>query len=210
VLAEPKYHLLEIGRPQIKAAIGDDGKPMNALKLNEDYELTQAVQSSNAGCYQFFYETRAKLRRSDANVKAIKEVHGIVVIKAAIPGNKVLIPKNFLELKGTIVQIGNIDLAISEACQDEDGSTKLNIRVYKGDLLAYWPNRIQLEDVKGNRYELKKTTLDSLDGRFQTTMFFEFAKPEIASVGPPVKLIVEDWTIVRHSIPFVFRDVPLP
>jgi hypothetical protein len=50
----------------------------------------------------------------------------------------------------------------------------------------------------------------SSDGRtYRISMYFSppFNKKD---VGPPAKLVFEDWIIHEHEIPFEFKDVPLP
>jgi len=72
-----------------------------------------------------------------------------------------------------------------------------------------WHERFQVEDDKGNKFRMNGRGTSS-DGRtYRISMYFSppFNKKD---VGPPTKLVFEDWIIHEHEIPFEFKDVPLP
>jgi hypothetical protein len=72
-----------------------------------------------------------------------------------------------------------------------------------------WHERFHVEDAAGNKFQMNGRGTSS-DGRtYRISMYFSppFNKKE---VGPPAKLVFEDWIIHEHEIPFEFKDVPLP
>ena len=72
-----------------------------------------------------------------------------------------------------------------------------------------WHDRFRLEDDAGNQYQMNGRGTSS-DGRTYSMQMY-FAPPfNKKNVGPPSKLIFEDWVVHDHAIPFEFRDVPLP
>src|SRR5262249_10667174 len=118
--------------------------------------------------------------------------------------------EKFLESKGTKFRSGGDDPEIPVAEASEDGKTfHLHIRVPEQDpIKRHCDDRIPLEDAKGDRYKPHSPGAPAW-GKEHSIMY-GYEKSKDPAVGPPAKVVVEDWTIVRHSIPFTFKDVPLP
>ena len=154
------------------------------------------------------YEADIQLQRANTKGKMIKEIRGNIPIEVVVARKNIVID-NFLKSKGTKVRVGtdSLDgsdsLEIAEVTWNEKESSSYVLIVGTGWTRG-WADRVHLEDAHGNRYRQTFTNYNA--SSFQ----YRYKKPDVPDVGPAVKLIIEDWTIVDHSIPFVFKDVPLP
>ena len=121
----------------------------------------------------------------------------------------VVVTENFLQSQGTKCQIGDNPLQITRAEKDANGNIDVAVAVPKDPTgeRHYWQDRIHLEDAKGNRYVATGHGSKTTGGRHEVLLFYH---EKDAKVGPPTKLLIEDWTILHHAIPFEFKDVPLP
>jgi hypothetical protein len=121
--------------------------------------------------------------------------------------------ENVLESKGTKLKVGDDLLEIKKVHYDAQFGNQVSIYVAvpfkKGGVLMGWHDRFSLEDEGGKKFEqMGKGGLSIPDiGYWEDLMY---GKPNNAVIGPPAKLIVEDWKIVRYRIPFEFKDLPLP
>ena len=79
----------------------------------------------------------------------------------------------------------------------------------ESDPYREWHERFSVEDEAGNKFQLNGRGSSSNGREYSISMYFSqpFNKK---NVGPPAKLIFEDWVVHEHSIPFEFKDVPLP
>jgi hypothetical protein len=92
------------------------------------------------------------------------------------------------------------------------GSIEIEVLVPRqddGNRHQEWTDRFKVEDEAGNRFQ-KNGHGSSYNGReYRINMYF--APPfNKKNVGPPARLIFEEWVVHDHAIPFEFRDVPLP
>jgi hypothetical protein len=75
-----------------------------------------------------------------------------------------------------------------------------------------WTNsvhqRIELFDANGNKYISQGYNWEnSSPSHVQAT--FMFGSPG-ATIGPPSKLVYNDWVLMQHQVEFEFRDLALP
>ena len=147
---------------------------------------------------------------SSAKAKTIHTMRGTIPVDVVVDRKNVLITDKVMASEGTEFKVGKESLKITGVRQSEDGDLHLHIAVppRQSGVRWLWQQRIHVEDAAGNRYA------DSSDGWMQSGGQYEILKHYRLSndpkVGPPSKLIVEDWVILHHAISFEFKDVPLP
>ena len=71
---------------------------------------------------------------------------------------------------------------------------------------ASWP---ELLDEKGTKYLVWSNSLYNRGPR-QAQGTIMFRPPDNVAIGPPVKLVYNQWVPMGHRIKFEFRDLPLP
>ena len=80
-----------------------------------------------------------------------------------------------------------------------------------------WTNnihqKVELVDAQGNKYRSNWPNM-SQSSQSSVTMTVPFHSMDrrgmIQKLGPPVRLVVNEWVQATHEVTFDFRDVPLP
>jgi hypothetical protein len=181
IQAEPRFVIVGVETPKVESAQDEDGRPFTVLPSRSNRDGGVILLQVPEGA------------------RTIKEVRGTISIQVAVARKNVVATENFLASRGTKFRVGNDTLEIIRAGENPNGYYLTIALPPKTGYDPCWSQRIHLEDAKGNRYNSKGGT-----------GAFDFISWESPGVGPPVKVVVEDWTIQHHSIPFVFKDVPLP
>jgi hypothetical protein len=214
-MSEPRYLLLGIDPAKVEMARDENELMLTAVPSDQTewytMRLARLIRRERASDDEAVpFESDIRLQRTNAKGKTIKQVRGSLPVNVVVARKDVVATEKFLESKGTTARIGNDNLEILVASQSEKGDYfNLEIRVPKQeDFSLHWHDRIHLEDAKGHR--LKSTSRGYGNVGEKYWVDFGYPKPDDPDVGPPVKVVIEDWTIVRHPIPFAFKDVPLP
>src|SRR5262249_7838808 len=149
-------------------------------------------------------------QRSSGKARMVKELRGTIIVRVVVEKKNVVITEKFLESKGTKINAGDATLEITEARKDKDGylSVRLEVPPPQTGVRMHWHDRFFLEDAKGNRYSRNGHGTES--SGMQHWISVHWGKSNDAKLGPATKLIFEDWVVLHHAIPFVFKDVPLP
>jgi hypothetical protein len=205
LLVEPRYHLLVIDSVVVKTAVDENGTALGFPGWGG---------SPRPFTRDFEHPIEIHLQRGSEKARVVKEIRGTIACRIVVPKN-VLITEKFLESKGTKIKAGSAELAILQASAFQEGVGHLFVDLLSGPVplhsaeatRRFERERFSLEDAKGNRY----SSLSSMafDGGV-VSFSVRFAQPEDAKIGPPARLIFEDWVVLHHTVPFVFKDVPLP
>jgi hypothetical protein len=209
VLAEPRFLLLHVAKPQLESAIDEDGVPLRwqrELQTSDWKEVPLRNLMEPAYCRS----TRFHFQRSTDSSRMIKKLRGAVPIDVVVDRNPIVITDKLGESKGTKFKVSGEDFEITRAEFDESGQFNLEFSVPPNrlDRLSGWRERVRIEDVNGEA--CSPTGTGSRRSGTEHTILFIFSPGRDVKVGPPCKLIVEDWVIVHHRIGFEFKDVPLP
>jgi hypothetical protein len=211
ILAEPRFRLLAAGHPQVSEALDDDnqslgtpGPPKRSETQLVDREIDAALRQN------FAHASDVLLQRGSARAKSIRRLRGTLPVRVVVERKWVAVTEDFVKSKGTKFKLSGDTLEISRAEQDKDGGADLQIEVPppENGVRWMWHQRVRLEDGKGNRYESNGSGNSSSGGRHW--IHVSYGKPRDAKVGPPTRVVMEDWVILHHAIPFEFKDVPLP
>jgi hypothetical protein len=152
-----------------------------------------------------------RLRRASDSAKTLKLVRGTIQVKSILIRKPVIVTSKLMEAGGTMFKAGNDGLQISRVQQQGGNYVEVEIAVPRDDTgRSYntWTERFHVEDDAGNRYQSSGGGSRS-DGRgYWISMYF--SPPFNKKPGPATKLVFEDWIVHEHTIPFEFKDVPLP
>jgi hypothetical protein len=210
VNAEPKFTLLSIGRPRVEAALDEDEKALRPLPALEERVPDHAGIRRDLFHPMSLSQTAIVLQRSNEQAKTIKALRGTVPVKVVVERKSVVVTKNVLESKGTKFDIAGDTLEITDAVQLKAGHYYVSIAVPPelDERQAHWFERVQLEDVNGIRYESR--SLGTSTGGTKKEINFLYDQSANPKLGPPCRLVFEDWVVLHYAIPFGFTDVPLP
>ena len=201
LLVEPRYHLLAIDKVEVKTAIDENGTGLGCPGWGG---------SPRPFTRDFEHPVEIHLQRGSEKARVVKEIRGTIACRIVAPRN-VLIAEKFLESKGTKIKVGSAELAILQASAAQEGVCHLYAELLSAPMnratRRFESERFFLEDAKGNRYSGGSSMV--YDGQI-ACFLARFAKPDGAKIGPPARLIFEDWVVLHHTVPFVFKDVPLP
>lgn len=210
LLAEPRITLLKVHPAKVAEAIDSEGK-----SLLEPTPPTGGPVAARSGRGSFRGESvtsaDVRLRRASETAKTVKLVRGTIPVRAIVIRRPVVVAGKVLEAGGTSFKAGTDSLQILRVNNQGGGSVEVEILVPREESgnAREWHERFHLEDEGGNRFQMNGRGTSS-DGRtYRISMYFS---PPFNNkkVGPPARLVFEDWVIHDHAVPFEFRDVPLP
>lgn len=211
ILAEPRLTLLKVGPAKVEEAVDADGK---SLVEPDDKEAPGRLQRPMRGTFrgEHLHSSDVRLRRASETAKTAKVIRGTIPVHAILIRNPTVISSKVTEAVGTTFKAGNESLAITEVNNQGGNNLMVSVRVpydQSQPQQREWHERFHLEDDAGNRFQMNGRGTSSNGREYTISMYFAppFNKQK---VGPPTKLVFEDWVVHDHAIPFEFRDVPLP
>jgi hypothetical protein len=209
VLVEPRMHLLSVDRVDVETAVDEHGESLAkgtpkprildfGPSVGRPWRLEPEKQKT----------AEILLQRASAKARAIKDLRGALHVRIVAERKKVVITEKFLEALGTTFQASGQEIQITQVHRQEDGIHRVRITVPRSapGVQMRWHERLFLEDAKGN--PCTPVGFGEQLGGAQEWHSVDFRADKDAP--PATKLIFEDWVVVRHTISFTFKDVPLP
>jgi|GEM_PF-5362126 len=211
VRAEPKLVLLAIENPKVEVALDEEKKPLPPPRANPERDHLAEMRRFFMRHEDVAYEqtTEIVLRRSSEKAKKIALLRGSMMVQVVIEQAPVVVCDNLATLQGTKRKISNSLFEVLEFRQNGNEShLRIKLPRDQDHVDMRWPERIHLEDEKGNRYAAEESQHSSSNAVQE--FGFTYRQRGNARMGPPKRLVVDDWTILRHELKFQFTDVPLP
>jgi hypothetical protein len=212
VLAEPRITLLKVHPAKVDEAIDTDGK---SLVEPEDpavgRHLVRSERPQFRGTGSHNGSSDVRLRRASETSKTAKVIRGTISVEAVLIRKPVVVGGKLADAAGVTVRSGADSLVVTEVQNQGGNNVMVSIRMTADNngQQREWHDRFRVEDDAGNQYQMNGRGTSS-DGKTYSMQMY-FAPPfNKKNVGPPTKLIFEDWVVHDHAIPFEFRDVPLP
>jgi hypothetical protein len=138
-------------------------------------------------------------------------VRGTIPVKTILIRRNIVVTNKVLESAGTKFRAGTDGLEITRVDNQGGGSLSVEIAVppQDGNRTTQWYERFHVEDDAGNHFQSHGSGSRSTGTQWWISIYCgpPFNKK---NVGPPTKLVFEDWVVHDHAIPFEFKDVPLP
>jgi hypothetical protein len=222
IQSEPKNPMLGITQPEVITAVDENGSSMIVHR-----DPNQRSYYYNNGSFRG-HNTYGNLNltRGDKNatkIKSLKAKVGIVLLSGTSP--EIVINEPIKVAKKTFVgRTVEIDFGSLTEDKTNKGHYVLDLTVRKlGDNDPNrpdynWSNtawqKIELVDADGNVYRTYGPNNSNNNGNV-VTMTIPFGNMDrrgnaSAKLGPPVKMIVNEWLSITHEVTFEFKDVPLP
>jgi hypothetical protein len=161
---------------------------------------------------------------SGTAVKALKAKIGVVLLAGTVPEISVPDP---LKVKNRSFAGRTVEMDVASVSEDanQKGHYTVDVTVKKlgpgdpdGNIDYNWSNyvwqKIELVDADGNKYRANGlNSLNNNGAAVQMTIPFGPTDPRTGKalkVGPPARLVVNEWLTVTHEVTFEFKDIPLP
>jgi hypothetical protein len=209
VLAEPRFILLAVGPARVEVAVDEDNKSLGSPPPAEGRK-SSVSEVEDVFREDFQHVAAVRLQRSSAKARTIRVLRGTIPVLVVVERKQVVVTEQFLASEGTAFRIGGDSLKITQAMRIVNGDFYLRLAVppRQNGVRWLWHERVHLEDARGNRYETCDRGTSISGGQHEIQL--NYAKAKDPKVGPPSKLIVEDWVTLHHPIPFEFKNIPLP
>lgn len=160
---------------------------------------------------RFRHSTVIQLQRASDRARTLKVLRGVIPVEVVVERKRVVVSENFLESTGTECRIGQEAIQISRvrSLNEKGYAVRLAVPPFHKDARTFWRERTHLEDARGNRFA-RGGYGHYEQGDMVNEVGLEFKAGQDPQMGPPKRLVIEDWVIVRHLIRFEFKDLPLP
>jgi len=203
--------LLKVLPAKVDEAVDSEGKSLlEPADAGREGRLQQSQRSSFRG--EQLHSSDVRLRRASETAKTARVIRGTIPVNAILIRKPVLVSPKLADAAGATLRSGSESLVVTEVQNQGGNNVMVSVRMpadQGNHQQRDWHDRFRVEDDAGNQYQMNGRGTSS-DGRTYSMQMY-FAPPfNKKNVGPPTKLIFEDWVVHDHAIPFEFRDVPLP
>jgi hypothetical protein len=217
VLSEPNVRLLAFGGVQISEAVDENGQ---SLVFNSGTSATYSNYNHHSPGTMQPLTTSFSLRPSSKTGATLQVLRGSLPVEVLASRKALLTVDDLMGNKGRLVKgPGELVLAILQV-QDHGGGRNGNIRfALSGVERLYDPSRgydpephrqrFELTDAQGRRYNINLNfnySGNPNDKLLEGNLYFNANQ----DVGPAARLVYYDQKKVRTSIPFEFKNVPMP
>ena len=223
IQSEPKNPMLGVTQAEVISAKDENGASLAPPKDGNN----RSYYYENRSMRGFNTYGNLSLNRnggvSATTIKSLKAKVGIILLSGTAP--EIVVPDPLKEKKKTFVgRTVEMDFGSFVADPNNKGQYTLDVTLRKHgetdpDRVDYnWSNsiwnKIELLDADGNRYSSYGPNNINNNGLSvqitvpYTTNDRRTGRP--IKLGPPVKLVVNEWLSVTHEVTFEFKDIPLP
>lgn len=223
IQSEPKNPMLGVTQAQVISAVDEFGgslAPPRDPNNRSDYYNNGRMRGYNA--YGNLNLSRGD--KSATTIKTLKAKVGIVLLSGTVP--EITIP-NPLKVKSASYTGRSVGVDFGSLVEDANNKGNFVLEVTVKKLGDNDPNRpdytwsdtiwqkIELIDENGGRYHsFGPNTLNNNGTTVQMTLPF---RPQDRrgnapknKLGPPARLVINEWLSVTHEVTFEFKDIPLP
>lgn len=221
IQSEPKNPILGATQAELSVATDDTGVSLVPPKDPNNFNRSNyGFNGGSRGHNAYAGVNLVRGGRDATAIKVLKGKVGIIMLSGTIP--ELIIPEP--------AKVKNKKFAARSAELDIDSVTEANGQ-YTVSLTARQlggggneddPNdynwnatigqRLELVDEKGNKYRNYGPNINNANGGLSMTVQFgpDDRRGRPAKIGPPAKLVFNEWLSVTHEVTFEFRDIPLP
>ena len=224
IQSEPKNPMLGVTQAEVISAADEFGGSLVPPKNPND----RSNYYNNGGFRGHNTYGNLNLARGDktaTTIKSLKARVGIVLLSGTAPEIVVTDP---LKLKNKTFVGRTTEMDFGTLTEDANQKGNFVLEVTCKKLGATDPDRgedynwsnyvwqkIELVDAAGNKYRTYgPNNINNTGSTVQMTIPFgaedRRGNRATAKLGPPVKLVVNEWLSVTHEVTFEFKDIPLP
>lgn len=223
IQSEPKNPMLGVTQVELIRAVDEFGGSL-AVPRNQNDRSNYYSNGSFRGFNTYGNVALSRGDKTARTIKVLKAKMGILLLAGTSP--EILIAEP-LKIKNKSFSGRTIEIDIAALNPDANNKERYTLEVtarrlgqQDPDRPDYnWSNtvwqRIELVDAQGNKYRTQGPNTSNNNGHtVQLTIPFGAEDnrgnraPE--KLGPPVKLIVNEWLSITHEVTFEFANIPLP
>ena len=218
VQAEPKTPLLSVGVPKLTKAV--DENDLSLLPRWADDDEPIRVNYYDGGMYRSFqHNTNAVMAKPAKNATKAKLIQGSVTVtilsgtRPEVVVDKLAVGKKKLHGAGESTEIDVEEMTEQNKIYCLTLTIKKILKI--GEQQDFnWINGVQqkleLADAKGVKYVSNGINNYISNSPTMLKAVYQFSPPQKGKVGPPAKLILNQWLTIAHELEFEFKDLPLP
>lgn len=223
IQSEPKNPMLGVTQAEVISAVDDEGAslvPPKDPNNRSNYYENRGMRGHNT--YGNLNLTRTGASTA-TTIKSLKGKIGIILLAGVAPEIIVTDPLK-AKAKTYVGRTVEMDFATFAEDANNKGQYTLDVTLKKlgvedPDRQDYnWSNgiwnKIDVFDAAGNKYQnFGPNNINNNGAAIQITIPFgptERRTGKQLKLGPPVKVVVQEWLSVTHEVTFEFKDIPLP
>ncbi len=223
IQSEPKNPMLGVTQAEVVSAVDEFGgslvPPKDPNNRSSNYYNNGSFRGHNT--YGNLNLTRGD--KTATTIKSLKGRVGVMLLSGTTPEIVVADPLK-VKNKTFVGRTTEVDLGSLTEDANNKGHYTLELTARKlgdndPDRPDYnWSNvvwqKIELVDAAGNQYRTYGPNNFNNNGN-SVQMTIPFGNQDRrgnspAKLGPPVKLVVNEWLSITHEVTFEFKDIPLP
>jgi hypothetical protein len=214
IAVEPRLPIIKVNRPKATFAIDEQNASMLCERVYYPYEWDGYY---NGNRLSYFQNTSVTLSWPSKQARTVRVVRGIIPVTLLAEKRPVVVTSDLLKAQGKKFTVGAATINI-DSVSKTGSQYQIKISYTETTSDNQWdysriqavPQRMELQDEKGNKitHYQRGTMYNS-----PTSAQFEFgtqAPAKNSKVGPPAKLVFQEWVQMEHEVPFEFKNLPLP
>lgn len=223
IMSEPKNPMLGVGQVEVISAVDEFGGSL-VIPRNPNDRSNYYNNGSFRGFNTSGYLNLTRADKGATMIKSLKAKVGIVLLSGTAPEIVISDP---LKVKGKTFVGRTIEIEYGSFTEDANTKGNYVLELTARKLGDNDPNRpdynwsntvwqkIEVIDAAGNHYSTYGPNNSNNNGNsVQMTIPFGHVDRRgnrtTAKLGPPVKILVNEWLSITHEVTFEFKDIPLP
>ncbi|HMC63948.1 MAG TPA: HEAT repeat domain-containing protein [Gemmataceae bacterium] len=219
VYVEPRLGILSLGQAKLTEAEDDKGGSLVPQQNNGFPGGGMQHSYYYGGNSRFHQQASINVAPPSKDARNVKIIKGTVPITLLVEKKPEVIVEKITTVKNKKFTVDKTELNIIEVSEPNRGQGKqYNVKLTITDKSKVgtndynWNNtiyqRIELQDAKGNKY-MSNGMMEgsSSPGNMQGTFMFADWNGQN---GPATKLVFYKWITMDYSVPFEFKNLPLP
>ena len=215
--SEFKLPIMSIQQARVLEAVDENGASMILQQNHQNVHVVE-YHSYNGGYRTFQQAGSLSIAWPNKEARIVKKLRGVVPVTLLAEQKPEIVVDDVLKVKAKKFTGGNSELQVDEV-KETNNKTHYSIRLTARNTTPNaghdytWaksvPQRIELLDAKGRKYYSQGYNYESSSAtHMQATMMF--ATNGDATLGPPVRLVLNQWVMMQHQVEFEFKDLQLP
>jgi hypothetical protein len=216
IAVEPRLPLLKVGRVRLTVAEDEDKRSM-LLNGNGGYNPWDGEYYYGGSRRSYIMNASAWLTWPAKSARTVKTLKGIIPVTLLSEQRPTVVTDKLQAAKGQKFHVGSASFTVNEVVVKPNKQYELKMSYaesetenpYDWNQLYSLRDRMTFQDEKGNKIP---TLLNITQYNNATSCEFTIsssAAPD-KKIGPPAKLIFQQWIKMGHEVAFEFKDLPLP
>jgi len=217
--SEPKNPILGTLPAEVTVATDDTGGSLVPPKNPNEYRSSYYNQGSYRGHNAYGNLNLVRGSKDATTIKTLKGKMGIVLLAGIVPE---IVINDPMKTKAKTVAGRNVEVSF-DSMTEANGQYTTTLTVKKlgqvdpNNIDYNWSNtvwqKLELVDAAGKKYHSYGPNQINNNG-VSVQLTIPFGKTnrrgEAEKLGPPVKLIINEWLQITNDVTFEFKDLPLP